>query len=415
MDKQFIPMKQVFIWLFALLGMVACSDDKELLDAVKEPTPMRIAKNNSPATRSIEEAKAIAADFMAQSMSDGTNKAKAMRAQTQPSIQVLVKDSLPSTASDKKLPIDLLPDTLLYGVTYTDGTILIPSDKEAPTVIGMLDSPTESLPTLIRKNNGNNPLYELLEPVFNPDAFHRLTDEDYMKTIMPTFLEDENKFIIVGSDYAKELEEKKRRERERYIAPKIPVEWEQGEPFNLWCPGRFPAGCVAIAAAQAMTLTGVPFEDSYFDFDDIAMFKNKSYSKDNPDLMEAVAQLVRTVGISVDTHYESSGSWTDPIKAVKIFQDMGMHMSTNTSDIKQTLRDYYCGFVMVVSGRGNNRHCYLIDGYNYVPRDLSYDVYLHTNFGWGPSYNGFYLQNLYSFTKDLPNDISGKWIFYSLY
>lgn len=32
MKKKATFMKQVFIWAFALLGVVACSDDKELTD-----------------------------------------------------------------------------------------------------------------------------------------------------------------------------------------------------------------------------------------------------------------------------------------------------------------------------------------------------------------------------------------------
>lgn len=46
---------------------------------------------------------------------------------------------------------NLFPDTLMYAVSYVDGTVLIPADKDAPTVVGVLDTKPESLPALLKK------------------------------------------------------------------------------------------------------------------------------------------------------------------------------------------------------------------------------------------------------------------------
>lgn len=409
MKKETFFLKQMSVLAFALFSAISCSNDREFLGATEN---VALKKCMSPSnTRTIEEAKTIAADFLAHSMKIDSSKPNPMRAQAQPTVQVLTKDSLTGKIGDK-VPYDVLPDTLLYGVTYSSSTIMVPADGDAPTVVAMLDTPSESITALITRNNGDNPMYELLRPIFYPEMYHRLTQEDYLKTIMPEKIEDY--YPVWGPDEEKE-EEKRRRERERYIAPKIRVEWEQGEPFNLFCPRRCPAGCVAIAASQAMTLTGVPFAIPGRDFTDIASFKNKSYSKNHPDLMENVAYLVKFVGLQVETDYDANGSEASPLKAVDLFLHMGMTMSMNKDDIKKTLRDYQRGFVMVVSGYGKKRHCYLIDGYNYIPNGLKQNVYMHVNFGWGPEFNGFFLQNLCSFNQKQFGEIAGKWTFYSIY
>lgn len=409
MKKETFFLKQMSVLAFALFSAISCSNDREFLGATENVAPKKCMSPSN--TRTIEEAKTIAADFLAHSMKIDSSKPNPMRAQAQPTVQVLTKDSLTGKIGDK-VPYDVLPDTLLYGVTYSSSTIMVPADSDAPTVVAMLDTPSESITALITRNNGDNPMYELLRPIFYPEMYHRLTQEDYLKTIMPEKIEDY--YPVWGPDEEKE-EEKRRRERERYIAPKIRVDWEQGEPFNLFCPRRCPAGCVAIAASQAMTLTGVPFAIPGRDFSDIASFKNKSYSKNHPDLMENVAYLVKFVGLQVDTKYDANGSEASPLKAVDLFLHMGMTMSMNTDDIKKTLRDYQRGFVMVVSGYGKKRHCYLIDGYNYIPNGLKQNVYMHVNFGWGPGFNGFYLQNLCSFNRKEFREIAGYWTFYSIY
>lgn len=40
---------------------------------------------------------------------------------------------------------------------------------------------------------------------------------------------------------------------------------------------------------------------------------------------------------------------------------------------------------------------------------------MHVNFGWGPEFNGFYLQNLCSFNRKEFGEIAGYWTFYSIY
>ena len=163
---------------FALFSAISCSNDREFLGATENVAPKKCMSPSN--TRTIEEAKTIAADFLAHSMKIDSSKPNPMRAQAQPTVQVLTKDSLTGKIGDK-VPYDVLPDTLLYGVTYSSSTIMVPADGDAPTVVAMLDTPSESITALITRNNGDNPMYELLRPIFYPEMYHRLTQEDYLK------------------------------------------------------------------------------------------------------------------------------------------------------------------------------------------------------------------------------------------
>lgn len=79
------------------------------------------------------------------------------------------------------------------------------------------------------------------------------------------------------------------------VKPKVVVEWSQDPPFNKYTPNNFPAGCVAVAAAQAFTVTrhcssfnGVPL-----DWNELVNVKNASYQYTYPYQTDIIAQLVR--------------------------------------------------------------------------------------------------------------------------
>ena len=216
MRKQscFIAVKAICIC--AALFTTACSQDREFAEVSNDSPPVKVNKREHK-TRSIEDAKAIAADFFANSVCNNREQNSVRRAQAEPTVQVLIKDSLPNRLGDKA-PIDILPDTLMYAISSVNGTIMIPADNDAPTIVGVFDNPNVSLTKLLKKNNGLNPLYEVLKPAFNPDIFHNMTHDDWVKTILfdPVTIEYEENHdpTTWGPDF--------------YIAPKIPVEWDQG-------------------------------------------------------------------------------------------------------------------------------------------------------------------------------------------
>ena len=426
MKKKSFSFRNALACVIAFFGVVSCSNDKDILEITEKAPPMKSIEK-VPCTRSIDEAKTIAANFLGQSTMGNVGRSNVKRAQAQPCVQVLLKDSLPDKVDvGNKYPGNLFPDTLMYAVSYVDGTVLIPADKDAPTVVGVLDTKPESLPALLKKNNGNNPLYEVLKMAFNPDMYRLLTDKDWMKAMMPSH--DKDYPVYDGEhndDYAK---------RDYYLAPKMPVAWSQGNPFNNQCPligGQHAvAGCVAIAVGQAMTLTGVPaslshYRDEYLGIRNIVTANSyNSY----PEYGKKVSKLIASIGPAVGMNYGLTSSGTSDLRgAVNLFLEMGMHVSQNKKVIKRVLQKHQKGFILVGSfpSNSNSGHCYLIDGYSYQVKKEDATALLHVNFGWGPECNGFFLVNLFAphFDPDRTVDSNGdplptfprNWHFYCIY
>lgn len=400
MRKQscFIAVKAICIC--AALFITACSQDREFAELSNDSPPVKVNKREHK-TRSIEEAKAIAADFFAQSVGNTREQNTIRRAQAEPTVQVLIKDSLPVRPGDKA-PIDVLPDTLMYAISSVNGTIMIPADNDAPTIVGVFDTPNVSLPALLKKNNGLNPVYEVLKPAFNPDIFHRMTDEDWLKTLF---------FDILPNGDLSYLDEK-----EFYIAPKIDVEWNEISPFNNHCPmisGQHAlAGSAAIAAGQAMTLTGVPASLANYpnEFAHIKLFKNINYQDSFPVIGDKVACLISRIGQAVNMKYGLDKSEVDSKNVVALFSQMGMRISTSKQLIKQTLKIFDKGFIFVSSWSSDEKeeHSFLIDGYKYINQKDSKTALLHVNFGMGLNANGYFLVNLFAPYFDPDRTVNSK-------
>lgn len=396
------------ICICAALFITACSNDRELTEVSNDSPPAKINKREYK-TRSIEEAKAIAADFFAQSVGNIHKQSNIKRAQAEPTVQVLIKDSLPNRPGDKA-PIDILPDTLMYAISSVNGTIMIPADSDAPTIVGVFDNPNVSLTKLLKKNNGLNPLYEILKPAFNPDIFHNMTHDDWVKTILFDPLDIDIPDYDDPNSWGPNF----------YIPTKISVEWDQGVPFNNDCPlindQHALAGCVAIAVAQSMTLTGVPdFLTSYSgEFSDISKFKNGSCYAKFPEIGNKVSQLIARIGSAVDMKYGLYGSGARVSNAVHLLTVAGKKYRPGDKYIKQTLQQYDKGFILVASepDNGQSGHCYLIDGYRLIKQNRGYKYYMHVNYGWGPGYNGYFLVDLFNphFDPNMTRDSDGNLI-----
>lgn len=151
MKKKLFSFRNALACVIVFFGVVSCSNDKDILEITEKAPPMKSIEK-VPCTRSIDEAKTIAANFLGQSTMGNVGRSNVKRAQAQPCVQVLLKDSLPDKVDvGNKYPGNLFPDTLMYAVSYVDGTVLIPADKDAPTVVGVLDTKPESLPALLKK------------------------------------------------------------------------------------------------------------------------------------------------------------------------------------------------------------------------------------------------------------------------
>lgn len=197
------------------------------------------------------------------------------------------------------------------------------------------------------------------------------------------------------------------------VAPLIPSQWNQDEPYNLQCPidpttnKLCMTGCVATAMAQVMyyykwpattsatipayttqtrgiNVAAIPSGTS-FDWDNML----ESYNNKEDDVYKnAVAKLMKTCGAAVQMNYRSSSSganvgashlitYFDYSKtARKIFRDSYSFNDWNNliyTEIAENRPVLYAG----------GEHQYIVDGYD--------DEYFHVNWGWGGYQDGYFL------------------------
>jgi hypothetical protein len=204
----------------------------------------------------------------------------------------------------------------------------------------------------------------------------------------------------------------------RSINPLLITTWNQGWPYNMYCPadaagpgGRVYAGCVASAMAQVMKYWNWPVtgqgSHSYYAYGygtQSANFGNTTYNWDQmPNSVgtpnEAVARLMYHAAVAVDMGFspDGSGAYSDDAAAAlrqNFRYNNALQMrdkdSYSNSGWEQLLRDelddvhpmYYHG-----SGEGGG-HAFVCDGYQNTS-------YFHFNWGWSGAYDGyFYLNNL---------------------
>ncbi|MDR2474257.1 MAG: thiol protease/hemagglutinin PrtT [Bacteroidales bacterium] len=201
------------------------------------------------------------------------------------------------------------------------------------------------------------------------------------------------------------------------ISPFIVVNWNQSSPYNTYCPsnadGRALVGCVAVAMAQAMSVSKTPAQPhgvtSYshpiygalgINYDAEAPYKwNDIISGANNK--NEVARLLYHCGIAVKMGYgkNASGAYTTDVpSALKQFFSYSSSVKYNNrtmSDVEwETLlqNELKAGRPVIYSGNdgtGQAGHAFNLDGYDGT------SMY-HVNWGWGGQNNGYYrIDNLH--------------------
>ena len=209
-----------------------------------------------------------------------------------------------------------------------------------------------------------------------------------------------------------------------YVEPLLQSTWDQGAPYNAFCPvepehssGHTPAGCGATAMAQIMKYWGRPirgigsktyiprdhpqygeltvdFSSTEYDWDNMP----NSINANSPQVqIDAVATLIYHCGVSVEMDYGPGGSSVHK----KIMDDA----FRNYFNYNQEL-EYYSDTVftneqwinrmkenldlmMPILYRGSNYdnnnggHIFVCDGYDE-------NNYFHFNWGWSGSHDGYF-------------------------
>ena len=198
----------------------------------------------------------------------------------------------------------------------------------------------------------------------------------------------------------------------------VQTQWDQGSPYNYYCPqasggpgGRTYAGCVATAMSQVMKYWNHPLQGtgSHTNYNSgfgalSANFGATTYDWDNMPLrlrssspqveIEAVALLMYQCGIAVDMHYaiDGSGAYSNDVPE-RIRQYFGYSNqavmrsrdSYSYAEWAQMLKESFdMGWPVYYSGHSSEGgHAFVCDGYND-------DDFFYFNWGWSGSGDGFF-------------------------
>lgn len=200
------------------------------------------------------------------------------------------------------------------------------------------------------------------------------------------------------------------------IAPLLgDTQWGQGKPFNNMCPiidgERSVTGCVATALSQIMykhqyplhgigshsyrlkngTQLSVDFSQATYDWENMIPIY-KSYTQEQAD---AVAELMFHVGVACNMSYSPSASGAVSQMALQAMHkyfgyDAGMtpllkdYMSEDKI-LTAIAADLQAGLPIYMSGTTIN-----YEGHAFVCDGMQSNGYLHINWGWNGSGDGYY-------------------------
>lgn len=196
------------------------------------------------------------------------------------------------------------------------------------------------------------------------------------------------------------------------VNPLITTQWNQRPPYNGLCPPDCYTGCVATAMAQIMKYWEYPnrgigeysyshsvygtlyanFGATSYDWDNMP---SKAYTWSSEQVQQALSTLMYHCGVSVNMNYGTSGS---SAPSAKVLEAMPAYFGYSDSislvyqydysdeEWKSVLRDELDGFrPLYYAGQSDKgAHAFICDGYD----DMGL---FHFNWGWGGSYDGYYL------------------------
>lgn len=197
------------------------------------------------------------------------------------------------------------------------------------------------------------------------------------------------------------------------ISPLIQVTWNQGNPYNKYCPedasgpsGRVYVGCVAVGMAQAMSVAEWPprpvgqfyydhstYGHLFINYDEEPTYNWRSILS-GANGKDDVARLLWHCGVAIRMGYGPGGSGTQTSyipaalqrnfqypKSVKYYT-RGSYTGDWQELILTELRE---GRAVAYSGhdpKKNYGHCFNLDGYD--------GSWFHVNWGWGGSNDGYF-------------------------
>ena len=208
-------------------------------------------------------------------------------------------------------------------------------------------------------------------------------------------------------------------EGNRDVEPLVQDTWNQGSPYNNYCPedagGRSVTGCVATAMVMIMHYhqhpthgdgshaynwhNGTQWIQNSADFGETVynwnMMPTSVSSGNSSEEIHEVATINYHAGVSVDMQYGSDGSGAyseDVPVAMRVYfgygyganlKERSSYSLTNWQNM--LMADHDAGKPVYYAGRSTTGgHAFICDGYQTA------GMMFHFNWGWGGSSNGYY-------------------------
>ena len=407
-------MNKPILFLLGLLFVVSCTEQSDVPPhQAKQPE----VQHNSP-TRTPQEAQNEVADFLAA-------MGKKTRSATRPTIANV--ETLRSRQFATRAAVDTLSiDTLLYFVNFADnqGFAVVAADKRTSPILALIDKGNYKAKDLAQEDNPG--FLSFMEQAITHEINNSQQDLQSSQAI---------RSFSYGNDW----------EISELFQPLIKVNWDQGHPYNIFCPGykdkaHAYTGCVVTAIAQICSYYKIPRELSWnsygtqvhwtydwerilsdcaenngkIDFDEVT---NRKYVLTAGE----VASLMNYLGLALNATYkEQTGVPTD--KAIDWIRRSGWFYATKHKDyderrIFQALKDglliFTTGYdhkskTWLVFNKYKEGHAWLMDGYIHGRYKSHYYNLLHCNWGWDGRHNGYYLSKVFNTNNpaNLPSTIS---------
>lgn len=230
------------------------------------------------------------------------------------------------------------------------------------------------------------------------------------------------------------------------VGPIMDVHFNQSKPYNLHLPtvgdNHCVTGCVATAMVQVMVYHHHPLQckggTKTYKTADLSLTMNYDYDKYAPDWdniltdygngvsytdaqADAIAELMKAAGISVEMNYNVDGSGTNTEKAadaLRTYFDFDRDLEyVDKSGVESEFHNMMQAEIkanrpMICSSRptsGGTGHAYVCDGFltyeglEEFPKQTLY----HFNWGWGGSDDGWFrLNNMKPSFQDLTGSFS---------
>ena len=380
--------------------MMSCQENLDMIDS--ENLPETSSSTNPEFKVNEEDIQSTIDEFY------GVSSLSPTRVENSVSIKKitsLTKSKTRNIGSDSDIDVN----DILYIVKLSNGnTAFVAADKRAKSLYGIADGNVELDNTDLINSNIPGGLVAILSNAIADIKYsikYNTEVNDDWKTVNVSTRADSD---IVGGKEMFTME------------PRCPVSWHQFAPFNNACPlytnsngdkVHSAAGCVAVAAAQALLCLWDRSKTTFYyytlltSWDRLSEIKHDNQFIAGSDEETDVANLIHEIGQAVGMKYgpSSSANTEDAVKAVCLLSQG--YLKYERSPFNETIENTLIqksGIVWLSARNSNDEgHSMLIDALRFVFTtgacgtciDATKYVkrYFHINYGWGESYNGYYL------------------------